>query len=215
MLTGAEVVGVVANFHFRSLRHPITPLILVSSGTFGSSSMHVAVRVAPGPAGPALDALRDVWAAVAPSAPFDYAFLDERIDAQYAEEQRWQQITTWASSLALLIACAGLFGLATLAAQRRQREIGIRKALGATVTRILALVSKDFLVLVGVAFLVATPLAYLALQRWLETFAYRIELTGAWLAAAGLLTLAVAAVAVGTQALRAARVAPADVLRSE
>jgi putative ABC transport system permease protein len=215
VLDNARVGGVVQNFHFRTLHHPIEPLILISSNTLTSGKLHVAVRLNPGPIQPALDALRATWSEIVPDATLDYTFLDDRIDAQYAEEARWQQITTWASTLALLIACAGLFGLATLAAQRRQREIGIRKALGASVTRILGLISKDFLLLVGIGFVIAVPLAYWALSAWLQQFAYRVDLTGTWFGVAGLLTIAVAAVAVGTQAYRAARTDPADVLRAE
>jgi putative ABC transport system permease protein len=177
--------------------------------------MHVAVRLGPGPVQESLDAARSVWETVAPGTPFAYQFLDERIAAQYQQERRWQRITTWAATLALVIAAAGLFGLSTLTVRRRKKEIGIRKALGASVAHILTLVSSDFLKLVGLAFLLATPMAYWGVSRWLQTFAYRIDAPGIWLAVAGVIAFVVAAVAVGSQAYRATRTDPASAIRSE
>jgi putative ABC transport system permease protein len=215
VLDGARVVGVVENFHYQTLHEPIEPLVLMSDKSVVGSQMHVAVRLSDGPTASALESVRSVWSEVAPGAPFDYQFLDERLAAQYEEERRWRQITTWGAALALAIAAAGLFGLATLSARRRRKEIGIRKALGASVPRILSLISKDFLGLVALAFVVAVPASYWAMSRWLQQFAYRIDQPALWLGMAGLLTLLVAAVAVGVQAVRAAQTNPADVIRRE
>lgn len=215
LLEGKRVVGVVEDFHHKSMHHTIEPLVLLPEKTLAGASMNVAVRLGSGSLTDQLQQVEALWEKVAPGMPFDYGFLDDKIAAQYETEQRWQRITTWASVFALLIACAGLFGLATLATQRRTREIGIRKALGASVSRILALVSGDFLKLVGVAFLIAAPLAYGALQEWLQTFPYRIDGVTGWLVVAGMITALVAACAVGAQAYRAAKSNPVDALRSE
>jgi putative ABC transport system permease protein len=215
-LDGAEVVGVVKDFHFSALYEPIEPLVLASNAVASGGVGQIAVRLRPeADLQAATEALREVWSDVAPEVPFDYAFLDEDLDAQYRAEQRWQRIMTLASSFALAIAALGLFGLATLATARRTKEIGIRKALGASVARLLALLSKDFLQLVALAFLLGAPAAYLGATRWLEGFAYRVDLTGAAFIGAGLAVLVVAAVAVGTQALRSARANPVDALRQE
>jgi putative ABC transport system permease protein len=212
----AEVVGVVADYHFRALHHPIEPLVLVSNDVASGGVAEVAVRLRPeADLDAAVERLRAAWAEVAPDAPFDYAFLDDRLDAQYRAERRWQRILTYASGFALAIAALGLFGLATLATARRTKEIGIRKALGASVGRLLALLSKDFLLLVAGAFVLGAPVAYVGAQRWLAGFAYRVELSGPAFAAAGVVVLAVAALAVGTQALRAAQADPVEALRQE
>jgi putative ABC transport system permease protein len=143
------------------------------------------------------------------------SFLDATIERQYRAERRWTRIVTWGAGFALFIACLGLFGLATLAARRRVKEIGIRKALGATATSVVRLLSVDFLKLVGTAVVLALPLAYWGVQQWLQTFAYRIELGVVPVLGAAMLSLGVALLAVVTQTLRAAQVDPATTLRDE
>jgi putative ABC transport system permease protein len=147
--------------------------------------------------------------------PLTYSFLADDLAAQYEAEARLERLFVVFAGLAIFIACLGLFGLAAYAARQRTKEVGIRKALGATVQSVILLLSKDFLKLVGFAFLVAVPAAYLGMNQWLQDFAYRIDLGPGLFLLAGALALLIAAATVSTQAWRAARVDPASALRSE
>jgi putative ABC transport system permease protein len=206
-----RVVGVVENFHLRSLRQRIDPLVL----TLSETPNQVLVRMQPGATSETLAGLEATWQTFAPGTPLSYDFLDARFDALHADTQRMARLFIIFAGLAIAIACFGLFGLATYTAQRRKKEVGIRKALGATATQIVHLLSVDFLKLVGVAFAVAAPLAYWAMQRWLQDFAYRTDIGVGLFLGAGALAFAIALLTVGTQALRAARLDPATTLRDE
>ncbi len=213
-IDSAEVVGVVADFHTRSMHERIEPTVFLPSADFGGVSS-IYVRIAPEGIPQTLAFLEETWQQVAPDRPFQYTFLDEVVAEAYEAEQQWRAIIRYAAGFALVIACFGLFGLAALAAERRTKEIGIRKVLGASATSIVGLLSKDFLKLVLVAFVIAAPVAYWAASTWLEDFAYRIDL-GPWLfLAAGGAVCAVALGAVSYQAIRAALANPVDALRSE
>ncbi len=150
-----------------------------------------------------------------PDYPFDYYFLDEAFDQLYVAEQKMGQILGVFTVLALGIACLGLFGLGAYAAEQRTREIGVRKVLGASVGGIVLLLSKDFTRLVLIAFVVAVPVAYFAMSRWLEDFAYRIDLSWPIFLMAGSLALAIALATVSYQAIRAALADPVKALRYE
>jgi putative ABC transport system permease protein len=163
----------------------------------------------------ALDQLRATWGAFAPDAPFTYHFLDEQIDQLYRSEQRTATIIGGFAGLAVLLACMGLFGLAAYAAERRTKEIGIRKALGASAANIVALLSKDFLLLVAVACAIGAPVAYVAMERWLQDFAYRIDVSPLLFVGATVLAVLIALGSISAQALRAARTDPAEALRYE
>lgn len=207
----ARVVGVVDDFHARSLHHEIQPLVI----TLDSPLTTLYVRLAPGPLGVAMDRLRAAWHETMPDLPFQYTFLDEAVEQQYRAERRWTRTIRYGAGFALFIACLGLLGLAQLAAQRRTQEIGLRKVLGASIPSVVGLLTRDFLQWVALAFVVAAPLSYWAAQRWLQDFAYRIDLgPGLFLAAGGLVGL-VAFLTVGVQAWRAARLDPATTLRDE
>lgn len=207
------VVGVVEDFHFQSLHVPVQPMILHQASHDGPEQAWV--RVEPAQVGAALAALEAAWQRVAPMQPFDYRFEQDAIEQQYRDDRRWQQVVGWAAGFVLGVAALGLFGLATLAVAQRTKEIGIRKALGATVTSIIGLLSKDFARLIGVAVCVGLPAAYVAMQWWLQDFAYRTTLgPGLFLGAAGL-ALTAALLAVSTQAWRAARLDPTTALRKE
>ena len=211
-----EIVGVVEDFAFQTLHEEIAPLVLVPLVQMPHPADVVFARFPAGRTGEALAELEEVWRAVAPDGvPFTYAFLDEVVREQYAAERRWQALVRYAAALALLISCAGLFGLALLAVRRREKEIGIRKVLGASAAGVAALVARQFVFLVGVGFALAVPLAWLGAQRWLDTFAYRIELGVVPFLLAGLAVLVVATMTVGYQALRASRLDPVHSLRSE
>jgi len=154
-------------------------------------------------------------AQAAPEIRFEYTFLDDEFDAMYRSEQRLATIFTVFAGIAILVACLGLFGLAAFAAQRRTKEIGIRKALGASIGNVVGLLSKEFALLVGVALVVGTPVAYWAMQRWLQDFAYRIEVgPGAFVMTAAV-ALLIAGGSVSYHAVRAARTDPATALRTE
>ncbi|HVG11849.1 MAG TPA: FtsX-like permease family protein, partial [Flavisolibacter sp.] len=159
--------------------------------------------------------LKAAWASVAGDVAFDYVFLDEALATAYQQEQRLGNIVKYASVLSIFSACMGLFGLATLVVVRRTKEIGIRKVLGADVKGIVGLLSKDFIVLVLIASLIAFPVAWWALNNWLQDFAFRIPISLWVFLAAALLTMTVALVTVSIQAIKAAWANPVKSLRTD
>ncbi|MDX1531648.1 MAG: FtsX-like permease family protein, partial [Rhodothermales bacterium] len=208
---GQHVVGVVGDFHFASLREQIEPVVL----TYAEAGSKLAVGLRGGDVAGFLDAMRARWQALGADEPVRYAFLDDNF-AQMAEQERvLGRAVSFFTLLALLIAAMGLFGLTAFAVQRRTKEIGIRKVVGAGVTSLVVLLSKDFLRLVGVAFVVAAPVAYLAMSRWLDGFAYRIDLGAGVFVGAGGLALLLALLTVSGHALRAATADPVRALRAE
>ena len=209
------VRGVTAPFRFQSAQQASTPVLHYYSGDHPSHYQYLSVRMASGAVQGGMDQLRAEWDRLYPQMPFAYFFIDDAFDRLYRTQERIGTLAGVAAFLAALIACLGLFSLAAFSVHQRTREIGIRKAVGATVPSIVALLSKDFLKLVGLAFAVAVPVTYVGLDRWLTQFAARTELgLGLFLlAGVGMALLAVATV--GTQAARAALVNPARVLRSE
>jgi putative ABC transport system permease protein len=162
-----------------------------------------------------IDRIHSGWSALAPHEPFSYSFMDADFDALYHSEQRMGKIAILFSVLAIAIACLGLFGLAAYAADRRVKEIGIRKVLGANEANIIALLSRDFLKLIFVATLITAPLAWLALNKWLDNFAYRTTLDAWIFVAAGILVALIALATTFFQSLRAAVRNPVDTLRNE
>jgi putative ABC transport system permease protein len=175
----------------------------------------LSVRVRPQNLPATLAFLEDAWKAFAPDWPFEYTFLDADFEAYYMAEQQATRLIRIAALLAIMVACLGLFGLATFSVQRRTKEIGVRKVLGASVPGIVLLLSKEFLALVALAFLAAVPVGYVALQQWLQDFAYRIALSPWFFLAAGLMALLIAWLTVGYQSIKAARANPTQSLRYE
>ncbi|MEM0992429.1 MAG: ABC transporter permease [Bacteroidota bacterium] len=163
----------------------------------------------------ALAQIESVFREVVPSTPFDYQFVDEAYTAKFKAEERIGELATFLAIVAIFISCLGLFGLVAYVSERRTREIGIRKVLGASVTGIVALLSKDFIQLVGIAFLIATPIAYYFMNEWLQDFAYRIELQWWVFALAGLAAIGIALLTVSFQSVRAALANPVKSLRNE
>lgn len=207
-----EVVGVVEDYHFLNLRQQIEPLVILPDYRYPGT---LAVRSTAGGLEKTLELLKNDWETLNPERPFEFRMLDERLDELYKLEQKQGKMFGFFAAVALLIACLGMFGLATLLALQRTKEIGIRKVLGATVASIAGLLTRDFLKLVVVAVLVASPLAYFFMKNWLENFAYRIEI-GWWVfAAAGFLAVLIACLTVGFQSVRAALANPVRSLRSE
>jgi len=220
-----QIVGVVEDFHFESLHTTVKPLALVirpdsllkaaNDVTLGNSSARISIRIQPGQIPATLATIKQKWASVAPTQGFDYTFLDERVNAQYRQEERLGKIVSAGSLLSILIACMGLFGLVSLTIIRRTKEIGIRKVLGASAGHIVLLISRDFALLVGIAFLLASPIAWWAVSQWLTNFAYRIPINGWVFVGAGMLALGIALLTVSFHAVKAALVNPVDSLRSE
>ncbi len=208
-----RIVGVVADYHFQPMQHAIEPAALFTGSTLPFKYLYVRAR--PGAAAAAVRAVESAWQAALPDRPFTYYFLDEDFERLYRSEEQWQRIILWAAVLTLLIACMGLFGLAAFATERRTKEIGVRKVLGASVPQVVGLLTQDFIRLVLVSGFVALPAAYVVMGRWLEGYAYRIDLGVVYFAAAGLLALIIAALTVSLQSARAALTDPVKTLRYE
>lgn len=212
-----SVIGVTENFHYQSMRQQVAPLALLMQNAVGDAARPSSIfaRLSPGRTSDTMERLQSMWTEAAPQAAFQYAFLDQTYDRLHRDVQRAGTLFGALAGLALVIACLGLFGLATYTVQRRSKEIGIRKALGASATQVVLMLSRQFLILVTVAGAVGLPVAYYAMQQWLQNFAYRIT-PGVGLLTGGLLiTTVIAFVAISYQALRAARLDPATTLRDE
>ncbi|MBX7153047.1 ABC transporter permease [bacterium] len=205
------IIGVVKDFHFESLHEPIRPMIIMPTW-YGS---YLNIRLQEGDPKPMLQAIESTWNQFLPGEPFVYSFLDEDFDALYRAEYRVSKIVTIFSLLAVFIACLGLLGLAAFTTEQRTKEIGVRKVLGASVAHIVTLLSRDFLKLVSIAFVVAAPVAYWGMYIWLQDFAYRTSIGAAVFIISGVLAVAVAFLTVSYQAIKAATSNPVDVLKYE
>jgi putative ABC transport system permease protein len=206
------LLGVVKDFHFESLHSAISPAVFVMSK---SSISRFVVRMNTSDVRRTMAQIEQVWNRFAPNSVFEYSFVDDNFGKLYIAEQRTGRIVTTFAGVAVLIACLGLFGLAAFSAEVRTKEIGIRKVLGSSSWGIVRLLSKDFLQLVVVAIVVATPLAYWAAGKWLQDFAYKIDLSADVFMLSGAVAVAVAFLTVASQAWRAARANPVNALRSE
>ena len=207
------IIGVVEDFHFQSLYNEIQPVALFTASDLPLG--YVYVRFHDGDIATHVRRLEEVWSRVRPDRSFAGYFLEEDFDRLYRTEERWYGLVRAAAIFTLLIACLGLFGLVSFSAQQRTREIGIRKVLGAGLAGLVALLSREYLRLVLIAFILAAPVAYLVLRDWLERFAYRIAISPVDLVLAGTIVLFVAAATVSFQAARAATADPAATLRHE
>jgi len=207
-----QVIGVVKDFHFKSLHQKIEPLVLDVKPQW---SWTAAIRLAPGNPREALDFIGKQWQAIEPELPFSYNFLDEDFERLYRSEERLGKLFSSFTFLAIFVACLGLFGLAAFTTEQRTKEIGIRKVLGASVRDILLLLSRDFSMLVAVAFVVATPFAIIGANAWLQNFAYRMTPSVTAFLACGLSVLIIALITVSSQALRAALANPTKALKYE
>jgi ABC-type antimicrobial peptide transport system permease subunit len=205
------ILGVVKDFNFQSLKEKISPLIFYR---YNNKNI-LYVRTTGSHAQDAIAAVEKQYKKYAGDSPFGYQFLDATFDAQYKTDQRTGTLFNFFAGIAIFISCLGLFGLATYTAQVKTKEIGIRKVLGASVASIVELLSKDFLKLVIIAIVIATPLAWWAIHKWLEGFAYRTDIPWWIFAIAGLLALLIALVTVSFQAVKAAVANPVKSLRSE
>ena len=205
------VIGVIKNFHFQSLRQSIGPLCMVLENNPDLTSFKVNTADIQG----LVQKIESKWKSMAPGMPFSYRFMDESFDDMYRAEQRVGKVAITFALLTIIIACLGLFGLVTYAAEQRIKEIGIRKVLGASVRGIVQLLSKDFIRLVLIAFVIAAPIAWYIMYKWLEDFNYRIHINGWAFILSGCVALLIALVTVSYQAIRAALSNPVKNLRTE
>jgi putative ABC transport system permease protein len=207
------VIGVVKDFHYRPFKEKVQPQLFHQFADYAPYKFFVKIK--PGNPGPALTAIRKSWSSIVADLPFKYSFLDESLNNFYKAERKWSNIIGWAGGISIFLACLGLFGLAALAAVNRTKEIGIRKVLGASLPGIVKLLSKDFLKLVVVAWVIAAPLAWYFMNKWLQDFAYRINI-GWWIfIIAGSLALIIAFITIASQAVRAGIASPVKSLRTE
>jgi putative ABC transport system permease protein len=206
-----EILGVIKDFNFKSLKDPITPLVIRTSGIKNT----LYVRTTGADAQEAIKATALQYKRYANNAPFSYNFLDKTFESHYKSQQRAGTLFTTFAAIAIFISCLGLFGLATYSAQVRTKEIGIRKVLGASVGSVVQLIGKDFLKLVFIATVISTPIAYWAMNKWLQDFAYRIQISGWTFAAAAVISLFIALLAISFQAIKGAIANPVKSLRTE
>ncbi len=211
------VIGVVKDFHFQSLHHPISPLFLVhNQRSFNPGvDQQVTIRVQGQALQGALARMGNLWAEFQPDLPFRYAFLDREWAALYEKEVTTRKVSGLFTLIAIFIACLGLLALAAYTAERRTKEIGIRKVLGASVGNLVTLLSKDFLKLVVISILIASPVAWYAMNKWLENFAYRIEIGPGVFVLAAVLAIVIAFLTVSFQSVKAALLNPMHSLRDE
>ncbi|MGA0556384.1 ABC transporter permease [Larkinella sp. VNQ87] len=207
-----EVVGVIDDYNHADLKQTVAPMIFSLNEGFESQ---LAVRIRAGAIPETVRQLGQLWRQQFPEKPFTYDFLDDTFNRTYQVETRTGQVFAWFAGLAILISCLGLYGLAMFTAEQRTKEIGIRKVLGASLFSITRLVSADFVKLVIIALFVATPLAWYAMRRWLEDFAYRISVEWWVFALSGLLAVGIALITVSFQSVKAALMNPVKTLRSE
>lgn len=211
MTTPYTIIGVVKNFHFESLKQQIGPVAF----WLKPADYSMAFKVNAKNINPLLASIEQTWNKMAPDMPFEYSFLDESFARMYESEQRVGQLAISFAVLTILIACLGLFGLAAFMAEQRNKEIGVRKVLGASVQHIMGLLTRDFIKLVGIAAVIAFPIAWYAMHKWLENFAFKTSI-GWWIFfVAGGIAILIALITVGGQALKAAITNPIKSLRSE
>ncbi|MDE3214053.1 MAG: ABC transporter permease, partial [Bacteroidota bacterium] len=212
-----HIIGVVKDFHFESLHQAIKPMIFIMPATSGNNSNYntLSVNISGRNVSAALATIKDAWQRYLPDLPYEYTFLDATYGKLYASEQKQEEIFMIFAFIAIFIACLGLLGLSAFAISQRVKEIGVRKVLGARVTGIVTLISKDFLKLVLIASVIAFPVVWYAMDKWLEDFAYRIQIRWWVFILAAVAASLVALATVGFQVVKAALANPVDSLRSE
>ena len=209
------VVGVMEDFNYKSLHEPVRPLVIRLLPKRGFTGKFVTVRLSPGSHLSTIAHIENVWKKYAGNEAFSFNFLNENLQHLYIADKRTNEIAGIFSLIAIFIACLGLLGLAAFVTERRIKEIGIRKTLGASVPEIIFLLSKDFAKWVLIANVIAWPLAYYLMNNWLKNFAYRIDLNPSIFIMSGILALIIAQLTVSTHAIKAAKANPVDSLKYE
>jgi putative ABC transport system permease protein len=207
-----KVVGVMKDFNFQSVKSDLKPMAILLGN---EPNFEMAIRLSPGNTQEQIKLLESIWKKHAPQAPFEYSFLDQNFDALFRAEQRMSQIILIFTILAIGIACLGLFGLATYTAEQRSKEISVRKVMGASVSQVVLLLSKDFIILISVAFVIAAPLSWYFADNWLEGFANRIDVQIWFALSSGSIALVIAMITISFQSIKAARENPVNAMRSE
>ena len=208
-----RIIGVIADFHMRSLHHRIEPMVIRHWSR--DNLPFYAIRIQSEDVRGTISWIQETWKQQMPDVPMVYSFLDEDYDRLYAAEATLREVFGVFSSVAVFMACAGLFGLASFMTARRTREIGMRRILGATVVQTTGLLLKEFVYLVLIATVLAAPIAYLAMRQWLQLFSYRADVGPAAFVAAGAIVLAIALMTVSFRVVGVARANPVDTLRNE
>jgi ABC-type antimicrobial peptide transport system permease subunit len=207
----APIIGVVKDFNFKPVQQPIDPLVMKTN--FGGG--YVVMRTTPANIQKIIGSLQQSFHSVYGDYPFSYGFVNEALNHLYITEQRMEGFFNVFSFLSIVISCLGLFGLATFSAQQRIKEIGVRKVLGASVTGVVTLLSKDFIRPVIISFIIAVPIAWWAMNQWLQGFAYRINISWWIFALAGVAAILIALITISLQTIRAAVSSPVKALRTE
>ncbi|MTI89348.1 MAG: FtsX-like permease family protein [Balneolaceae bacterium] len=207
-----QVIGVLENYHNASLFSDVQPVAFIYQPEYNWTGI---IRLSGGNTQAALSTIKAAWSSFFPSRPFEFRFLDQRIDQMYRKDQKLASLFTGFSIIAVVVACLGLFGLSAYSAERRTKEIGIRKVLGASIGSILSLLSRDFVMLVIISFVIAIPIGSYAIDQWLSNFAYKIEPGPGIFALAGGTAFAIALLTVSWQSIKAAMANPVDSLRNE
>jgi putative ABC transport system permease protein len=209
-----DVVGVMKDFNYNSLHGEVRPFMLFYNGDPNAFSF-MTVSTDSKDYKALLGKIETIWQKTLPGVPFGYTFLDQEVQKQYEAEITLSQIINSFTMMAILISCLGLFGLAAFSAEQRQKEIGIRKVLGASVSGLVGLLSREFVKLVSISFIIATPVAWWAMNKWLQAFAYKVTITWWMFAIAGVMSILIALFTVSFQAIKAALVNPVKSLKSE
>ncbi|MCP4727170.1 MAG: FtsX-like permease family protein [bacterium] len=207
-----KITGVLKDFHFRSLHNNIGPVLFARNLTH---IRYMAVRIRPDNVNESVSFIKEVWDSFTGTAPFEYSFLDQNLEQLYDPERKTGILSTVFSLMAIIIGCLGLFGLAAFNAEQKTKEIGIRKVLGASLVKIMVFLTKEFTRLITIAFILAVPLTYLLMGKWLENFAFRVGISLGMFLVSGLVTLLIALVTVSYHVLKAAFRNPTDSLRHE
>lgn len=210
---GAIIVGVVKDHYFQSLYDEMDPAFLSMNPAWGHGNL--LIRIRPENMQETIALIEDTWKAIIPEIPLNYRFLDEDMYEEYANDERWTTIINYSSWFAILIACLGLFGLVTLTISSRIKEIGIRKVLGASILQISGLFAKDFVKLIVIGVVIASPIAWYAMNKWLLNFAYHVNVGLIHFALASLIVLIIAVATISIQTIRAGRTNPAETLVNE
>jgi putative ABC transport system permease protein len=211
-LKSGAIIGVVKDFNYKSLYDKVEPTVIQ---IYPQAAWKVAIKVKTAGIDNTIEQVRKVWNNFSPEFPLEYKFLDDNFEQMYKSEDKLKSLLWLFTGIAIFVGCMGLFGLAAYTAERRKKEVGIRKVLGASVEGVVVLLSKDFIKLVFLSILIASPLAWVFMNRWLQDFAYRIQISGWVFLIAGLLAILIAFFTVSFQAIKVALTNPVNSLKSE
>jgi ABC-type antimicrobial peptide transport system permease subunit len=211
-LIKCPVVGVLKDFNDRSLRQDLAPLLIATNVTMYRQA---SIKLSTTNMATSMQAIKKIWEQTFPDYVYEYKFLDDKIASFYKQENQLSQLYKLFAAIAIFLSCLGLYGLASFMAVQRIKEVGIRKVLGATAGNIVYLFSKEFIILISIAFLIATPLAWYFMNKWLQDYAYRIDISWWLFAAGGLVAIIIALATISFQAIKAAVANPVKSLRTE